>query len=142
MFLKTISSKTLLYVAIRNLGKCVIPENFFLPPSPKVPLEAGAPFPAHPPNLLMLLTPLCNMQKILLLMSLRINFVRYRSEDVSHICYQDSCAEEVFYPLMTSYDGESREVAIAYGLILVVFVLLITGVSTPLLQNLKTLVIG
>jgi hypothetical protein len=113
----------------------VLYRTFFSPPSPKVPLEAGAPSPALP------FMPLRNIQKILL-MSVRIIFLRSRSEDVSHICYQDSCAEEVFYPLMTPYDGESREVAIAYGLILVVFVLLITGVSTPLLQNLKTLVIG
>ena len=65
-----------------------------------------------------------------------------RSEDVSSVCYQDACAEEVFYPLMTSYDDESREVAIAYGLILVAFVLVFVGVSTSLLQNLKTFVIG
>ena len=61
---------------------------------------------------------------------------------MSHVCYQDACAEEVFYPLMTSYDGESREVAIAYGLMLVAFVIAFAGVSTSLLQNLKTFVIG
>ena len=71
-----------------------------------------------------------------------IFYFHCRSEDVSHICYQDTCAEEVFYPLLTSYDGESREVAIAYGLMLVAFVLFFTSVSTSLLQNLKTLVIG
>ncbi|XP_028400295.1 tectonic-2-like [Dendronephthya gigantea] len=65
-----------------------------------------------------------------------------RSQDASPICYQDACPEEVFYPLLTSYDGESREVAIAYGLMLVAIVLLITSVSTSLLQNLKSLTIG
>lgn len=54
-----------------------------------------------------------------------------RTVDQSGICYRDVCKEELFFPLTTAYQGESREKTLALSLLLIFLALVTYAVTRP-----------